>query len=67
MPDRLQAGSLYPPIDDLPALACSIAVAVAAEARDSGFGRYLSDEEISAAVAAAAWRPAYERYAPSPG
>jgi malic enzyme len=64
-PDRLRDGALYPSIDDLPALASSIAVAVVREARDSGFGRYLRDDEIPEAVDAAFWRPAYRRYMPS--
>jgi malic enzyme len=62
--DRLRAGALYPPIDDLPALASSIAMAVVREARDAGFGRSLRDEDISDAIDAASWRPAYARYAP---
>lgn len=33
-------------------------------ARDAGFGRSLRDEDISDAVDAASWRPAYARYAP---
>jgi malic enzyme len=64
-PDRLRAGALYPPIDDLPALARTIAAAVVREARDSGFGRYLPDDEIPAAVTMASWRPEYERWTPS--
>jgi hypothetical protein len=36
-----------------------IAASVVAEARDSGVGRAVPDEEIGPAVAAAMWDPAY--------
>jgi malic enzyme len=62
--DHLRAGALYPPIEYLPALARSIAVAVVGEARDSGFGRHMPDDEIGDAVDATIWEPAY---APSAG
>lgn len=61
-PDRLASGVLYPPINDLPQLARAIARAVVREARDSGYGRYLADDEIEAAVDAAIWEPAYVPY-----
>jgi malate dehydrogenase (oxaloacetate-decarboxylating) len=63
-PERLASGVLYPPINDLPALARAIACDVVREARDSGYGRYLADEEIEAAVDAAIWEPAYRPYRP---
>jgi malic enzyme len=61
-PERLAAGVLYPPISDLPNLARDIACAVVREARDSGLGRALADEEIGPVVRAAMWDPAYEPY-----
>jgi malic enzyme len=64
-PERLAAGVLYPPISELPALARSIAGAVVREARDSGFGRYLPDGEVDAAIEAATWTPAYVPYRPA--
>jgi len=63
-PAQLASGVLYPPINDLPALARAIARAVVREARDSGYGRHLADEEIDAAVDAAIWEPAYLPYVP---
>jgi len=64
--DRLAAGALYPPIADLPALARSIACAVVRKARDSGFGRFLPDDGVEAAVDAAMWNPGYVPYRPAP-
>jgi malic enzyme len=61
--DRLAAGGLYPPVDDLPSVAHAIACAVVREARDAGIGQMLADEEIEPAVSAATWRP---EYAPLP-
>jgi malic enzyme len=57
--DRLRTGALYPPIAALRAVARSIAVAVAREARDCGHGRDRSDLEIEAAVDAVMWWPDY--------
>jgi malic enzyme len=56
---RLRDGALYPPIEALPDVARATACAVVREARDSGFGRSLADEEIGPAVAAASWTPEY--------
>jgi malic enzyme len=57
---RLREGGLYPPIEALPTVAQATARAVVREARDSGFGRSLADEEIGPAVTAAAWVAAYD-------
>ncbi len=62
---RLADGALYPPVAKLPALARSIAGAVVREARDSGFGRFLPDDAIEAAVDAAMWNPTYDAYRPA--
>ena len=56
---RLEAGALYPPIGELPSVAHATACAVVREARDSGLGRHLPDEEIEPAVEAASWTPEY--------
>ena len=56
---RLNEGTLYPPISDLGEVAHAIACAVVREARESGFGRHLHDEEIEPAVEAATWKPEY--------
>jgi malic enzyme len=57
--ERLHVGALYPSLSELRAVSRSIAVAVAREARESGVGRLLSDEAITAAVEAAMWNPSY--------
>jgi hypothetical protein len=61
----LAAGVIYPPIAELPALARSIARAVVREARDSGFGRFLPDDQVAAVVDAAMWDPVYVPYRPA--
>jgi malate dehydrogenase (oxaloacetate-decarboxylating) len=60
--DRLAAGALYPPMGELSVLARSIGGAVVREARDSGVGRYVADEDIEAAIDAATWEPEYTPY-----
>jgi malic enzyme len=60
--DRLANGVIYPPIHDLPQLARAIANVVVREARDSGLGRALADEEIDRAIEAAIWDPVYRPY-----
>ena len=52
-------------IANLPALARSIAGAVVRKARDSGFGRFLPDDAVKAAVDAAMWTT-YDAYHPAP-
>jgi malate dehydrogenase (oxaloacetate-decarboxylating) len=62
--DRLEAGSLYPPVADMPALAKAVARAVIVEARDSGLGRSIPDGGIDAAIEQARWLPEYRAYVP---
>ena len=61
-PERLANGALYPPIAQLREVSRAIAVAVAREARDTGVGRGLDDDELDGAVARAMWYPAYLPY-----
>jgi len=56
---RLEQGALYPPIDELPTVARATACAVVREARDAGFGRNLSEDEIEPAVERATWNAEY--------
>jgi malate dehydrogenase (oxaloacetate-decarboxylating) len=58
-PERFSAGALYPPLCELRPVSRDIALAVAAEARDAGVGRQLTDEALQAAVEAAMWEPRY--------
>jgi malic enzyme len=62
--DRLRMGAIYPPIADLRAVARAIAVAVVRQARDSGRGRDIADDEIEPAVDRAMWWPAYVSFEP---
>jgi malate dehydrogenase (oxaloacetate-decarboxylating) len=62
--DDLQAGSLFPPVEDLRRVTSGIAEAVAQQAVRDGVGRDLTVPAIAAAVADAMWMPAYPRYVP---
>jgi len=55
----LASGSLFPSAHEIRRVSARIAGAVIAEARDSGVGRAIPDEEIPALVASAVWNPAY--------
>jgi malic enzyme len=55
----LASGSLFPSTHEIRRVSARIAEAVVAEARDSGFGRAIPDEDIPEVVAAAMWNPAY--------
>jgi hypothetical protein len=55
----LASGSLFPSTQEIRRVSARIAEAVVAEARDSGFGRAIPDEDIPEVVAAAMWNPAY--------
>jgi malate dehydrogenase (oxaloacetate-decarboxylating) len=55
----LASGSLFPSAHEIRRVSARIAGAVVAEARDSGVGRVIPDEEIPALVASAVWNPAY--------
>jgi len=62
--ERLAAGALFPGLADLRQVSRAIAVAVAAEARDSGVSRLAPGQDAAAAVDAAIWAPDYP--APDP-
>jgi malate dehydrogenase (oxaloacetate-decarboxylating) len=57
--EDVEAGSLFPPVAALRRVAARVAEAVMREARDSGIGKPLADEEIPRCVAAAMWDPKY--------
>jgi len=62
-----EEGLLLPPMNDIREVAFQVAFAVAKEARDSGFGRLLDDERLSALIRKAQWEPHYYSYRPGPG
>ena len=55
----LASGSLFPSQQEIRRVSYEIAQAVVVEARDSGVGRFIPDEEIPKVVADAMWEPAY--------
>jgi malic enzyme len=63
--EDLEAGMLFPPIAAIRRVTARIAEAVVREARDSGVGRVIPDEDVPAAVAAAMWDPAYPALEPA--
>jgi malic enzyme len=60
----LASGSLFPSVRDLRRVTACVAEAVVREARDSGLGRRLADDEIAPAIRAATWEPVYPRLDP---
>jgi len=56
------AGHLLPPMEDIRAVSRAVATAVAIEARDTGLGRLVGDDEYAAIVARAQWDPHYAHY-----
>jgi malate dehydrogenase (oxaloacetate-decarboxylating) len=57
--EDLASGSLFPRIRDIRRVTARVAGAVVREARDSGLGRPIDDQQIPGTVAAAMWSPAY--------
>ncbi len=57
-----EAGLLLPPMKRIRDVAAVVAKAVAIEARDSGLGRLLSDDEIEATIRRAQWQPGFVPY-----
>jgi malic enzyme len=57
--DRIAQGALYPPIADLRRVSRTIAIAVAAQARQGGVAQLGPDDDIEQAVTAAMWHPSY--------
>jgi len=55
----LASGSLFPSAHEIRRVSARIAEAVVAEARDSGVGRVIPDEDIPGLVASAVWNPGY--------
>lgn len=63
--ERLDQGSLYPSQSELRRVSRRIAIDVIREARESGFGRTIHDDDVEAAVDNAMWYPEYARYTPA--
>jgi malate dehydrogenase (oxaloacetate-decarboxylating) len=63
-PEQEQQGCLLPPMDDIRAVSRDVAKAVAIEARESGIGRLMDDQQIASVVSQAQWEPRYAPYRP---
>jgi malic enzyme len=63
--DDLSRGLLYPPLTELRRISAQIAQAVVRDARDSGVGRQIADDEIARAVAEFMWTPDYPFFEPA--
>lgn len=63
-PEQEAMGLLLPETKDIRAVSAAVARAVGIEARDTGLGRLLDDDQIDAAVHKAQWTPAYVPYRP---
>ena len=61
-PAQRDQGLLLPAMEDIRRVSREVALAVATEARDSGFGRVMSDARLAEAVERAQWDPQYYPY-----
>jgi malate dehydrogenase (oxaloacetate-decarboxylating) len=59
-------GRLLPETRDIRKASFRVALAVAKEARDSGFGRLVSDEQLEGIIRKAQWMPHYYPFRPGP-
>ena len=61
-PEEMAQGALYPPLTRLREISARIAEAVVKEARDSGVGRHIRDENIPSEVDKMMWFPEYVEF-----
>jgi malate dehydrogenase (oxaloacetate-decarboxylating) len=62
--EQEEMGLLLPPMDDIRRVSLQVAKAVAIEARDSGLGRQLDDDQMEEVIAQAQWQPDFVPYRP---
>jgi malate dehydrogenase (oxaloacetate-decarboxylating) len=62
--EQAQKGYLLPAMSDIRHVSRMVAKAVAIEARDSGLGRLLGDDQYEQVIAKAQWTPRYTPYRP---
>jgi malate dehydrogenase (oxaloacetate-decarboxylating) len=65
-PEQEEQGLLLPPMTDIRRVSFEVAKAVAIEARDSGIGRLLDDDEMEKVILQAQWQPGFVPYRPGP-
>ena len=61
----LKESRLLPPLEEIREVAVQVARAVAIEARDSGLGRLLADDELERLIRKAQWEPHYYPFRPA--
>jgi malate dehydrogenase (oxaloacetate-decarboxylating) len=62
--DQLKNSMLLPKLEDIKKVSAHVAKAVAIEARESGLGRLVSDEEYERLIKKAQWEPHYYPFRP---
>ncbi len=63
-PTEQAQGLLLPGMQHIREVACRVALAVAIEARESGLGRLLADDELAEMIRRAQWEPRFVPYRP---
>lgn len=63
-PEQEAMGLLLPEMKDIRQVSAAVAKAVGIEARDSGLGRLLDDDQLEAVITKAQWVPTYAAYRP---
>jgi len=63
-PEQEERGLLLPEMKEIRAVSAAVAKAVGIEARDSGLGRLLEDDQLEQIVRKAQWVPHYAAYRP---
>jgi malate dehydrogenase (oxaloacetate-decarboxylating) len=63
-PAQEAQGYLLPPMTDIRGVSRAVAKAVAIEARNSGLGRLLDDDQYGELIARSQWEPEYAPYRP---
>jgi malate dehydrogenase (oxaloacetate-decarboxylating) len=64
-PEQRAQGALLPGLRDVREASFNVALAVAKEARDSGLGRMVSDEDLARIIRRAQWQPRFLPYRPN--
>jgi malate dehydrogenase (oxaloacetate-decarboxylating) len=65
-PEEMERGMLLPDMKNIRQVSYRVAKAVCIEARDSGLGRLLSDEELDRVIKRAQWEPQYSSFRAGP-
>jgi malate dehydrogenase (oxaloacetate-decarboxylating) len=63
-PEQLKFGELLPDLDDIKEVSVQVAKAVCISAREDGYGRIASDDELEELIRRAQWKPHYAKFRP---